>query len=330
MGSSGRPRMRILIDTDTNNELDDQHAIAYALFNGGTFEVVGVTVNRTDSGGGIDDHVAEAQRVVRLTGHEGRIPVVKGADRSFEEIRPHLGLPDHDGSAAVDFIIEQAYRSQDFQGRDPSRGKLLLLPIGKLTNVALALVKDPAITDHVRVLWLGTNYPEPGEFNLVNDEGALTYLLESEVEFAIAVVRYGAPSGTDAVRTTVAEVAGRMAGRGPRGAPVEGRHGGTYETFGDYSVDLFAHASPWGDPPSRALYDMAALAIVKNPTWARSRRIPAPALHAGRWVERPQNPRQIVLWEHFDRNAILDDFFGTMERVTPGLRPSLGHPPPLS
>jgi purine nucleosidase len=301
--------MRILIDSDTNNELDDQHAIAYALFNGNVFDVVGITVNRTDAGGGIDDHVAEAVRVVQLAGTEGRVPVVKGADGDFEEIRPHLGRPDHDGAAAVDFIIEQVHRSWD-----PPDGRLLLLPIGKLTNIALALEKDPTIAERVRVLWLGTNYPEAGEFNLVNDEGAVRYVLESEVEFEVAVVRYGDPSGTDAVRTTVEEVSRRMAGKGPRVAPVQGRHGGAFETFGDYSVDLFAHATPWGDPPSRALYDMAAVAIVKNPAWARPRRIPAPALQAGRWVARPGNPRQITLWEHFDRDAILEAFFATMER----------------
>ena len=39
-------RMRIIIDTDALAEVDDQHAIAYALFSSDHFEVEGITVNR--------------------------------------------------------------------------------------------------------------------------------------------------------------------------------------------------------------------------------------------------------------------------------------------
>ena len=44
----------MIIDSDANNELDDQHAIAYALFNGDVFNVIGITVNDTRNGNGID------------------------------------------------------------------------------------------------------------------------------------------------------------------------------------------------------------------------------------------------------------------------------------
>ncbi|WP_319500914.1 hypothetical protein [uncultured Draconibacterium sp.] len=46
-------KMKILIDTDANNELDDQHALAYAFLNTDVFDVVGVTVNNTRNGYGI-------------------------------------------------------------------------------------------------------------------------------------------------------------------------------------------------------------------------------------------------------------------------------------
>ena len=38
----------------------------------------------------------------------------------------------------------------------------------------------------------------------------------------------------------------------------------------NYSVNLFAQIDLHGDPPSRSLFDMAAVAIVKNPVWAKS------------------------------------------------------------
>ncbi len=299
-------RIRVLLDTDANNELDDQHAIAYLLFSGDRFAVDGITVNRTRGGGGIDEQLAEARRVVRLSGLEGQLPVLKGADGSFTEIAPHVGATAFDGSDAVRFIIERAHAGS---------GRLVLIPVGKLTNVALALKKDPSIAPKVRIVWLGSNYPDPGEYNQENDEAAVQYVLDANVPFEIALVRYGRPSGTDAVRVSRDEIRRRMAGRGPRiAAAVPGRHGGEFRTFGDYSIDLFEHIKLDGDPPSRALYDMAAVAIVKNPSWAESRRIPAPRLADGKWLERPDNPRTITVWENFDRGRILEDFFRVMER----------------
>jgi purine nucleosidase len=37
----------VIFDTDANNEIDDQHALAYLLFSGDVFAVEGVTVNAT-------------------------------------------------------------------------------------------------------------------------------------------------------------------------------------------------------------------------------------------------------------------------------------------
>ena len=40
-------KIPVIFDTDANNEVDDQHALAYLLFNGDHFKVEGVTVNAT-------------------------------------------------------------------------------------------------------------------------------------------------------------------------------------------------------------------------------------------------------------------------------------------
>lgn len=298
--------IRVILDTDANNEVDDQHAIAYLLFNGGAFDVEGITVNRTENGGDVRQHFAEAVRVVELCGLGSRIKVFRGADGSFEEIRRAISSPEFDGSEAVDFIIERA--------RVESDRPLVLLPVGKLTNIALALEKAPDIASNVRIVWLGSNYPDPGEYNQDNDEGALNYILDSGAAFEIALVRYGKPSGTDAVRASLEEIREIMPGKGPQVSPaVEGRHRGRFSNFGDYSVSLFENIELHGNPPSRALFDMAAVAIVKNPAWAQAVKIPAPILNDGKWVERPENPRRITLWENFDRDAIMRDFYRTME-----------------
>ncbi|WP_146531506.1 nucleoside hydrolase [Novipirellula artificiosorum] len=298
-------KTRVLFDSDANNELDDQHALAYLLFNGDAFEIEGIAVNRTKNGGNVSKHREEAERVVKLCDLHPKVKVYTGANGEFEDIKNNTDQPTYDGKEAVDLIIQRAHATDD--------RRLVLLPVGKLTTIALALKKDPTIIPRVRIVWLGSNYPEPGEYNQVNDEPSLNSILNTDVDFEIALVRYSKPSGTDAVRATLEEIRTLMPGQGPQVAPpVMGRHGKSFTCFGDYSVDLFENITLHGDPPSRALFDMAAVAIVKNPSWATPRTIPAPILKDGKWVERPENPRKIILWENFDRNAIMQDFYHSM------------------
>lgn len=300
----------VLLDTDANNELDDQHAIAYLLLSQDVFEVVGITVNRTDNGGNIEEQFAEADRIAQLCDMEDEVQILKGADKSFREIKEELANEVYDGQEAVEFIIEQANMERDIP--------LVLLPIGKLTNIALALEQAPEIMSKVRIVWLGSNYPEPGEYNQVNDTSALTYILNLPVPFEMVMVRYGKASGTDAVKITPQEAQEHLAGKGPAiDTPVEGRHGGKFTTFGDYAVNLFENMEGelYGDPPGRALFDMAAVAIVKNSSWADSVYIPAPKLTEGKWEEQPENPRTVVIWENFHKEEILADFFETINQA---------------
>ena len=304
MKTHRQDKIRVILDTDANNELDDQHAIAYMLFNGDVFDVEGITVNRTSGGGGIEKHFEEAERVVRLCGLHPLVKTYKGASGTYEQILPHLAELDHDGWEAVDHIIDRAM-AEDTR-------ELVLMPIGKLTNIALALKKAPSIAKKVRIVWLGSNYPEPGEYNFDNDIPALDPIIESDVPFEMVMVRYGKLSGTDAVKAQLKDIRRIMPGKGPSIAvPVGGRHGGEFSNFGDYSVELFEKFE--GHPTERPLFDMAAVAIVKNPAWADRVLIGAPRFTDGKWVDRPENPRKIVVWENFDKDRILNDFYRRME-----------------
>jgi hypothetical protein len=296
----------VIFDTDANNELDDQHALAYLLFNGNDFDVLGVTVNTTRNGGNIDQHFAEAERVIKLCNLDGRVPLIHGADGSFEAISGTLSNPEFDGYAAVNFIIEQA--------KQHTEQKLVVIAVGKLTNIALAVEKEPTIASHIRLVWLGANYPEPGEYNLENDIPSMNYLLDTDILFEMVTVRYGQPSGTDAVKVYKGEPQQTMPGLGPTIAePVTGRHGNTFTTFGDYSVSLFENCEFYGDPPGRALFDMAAVAIVKDPSWAEAKIIPCPIMIEEKWVERPDNVRKIIVCENFDKEKIMADFYASLK-----------------
>ncbi len=298
-------RMPIIFDTDANNELDDQHAMAYLLFNSNLFNVKGVTVNTTHSGGNIDSQYKEAERILHLTKAHKAIPLFKGADKSFTAIRADLHKTNFDGAEAVDFIIEESKKER--------KQKLVVLAVGKLTNIALAIEKDPSIQDNIRLVWLGSNYPDPGEYNQDNDTVAMNYLLNQRVPFEIVTVRWGKSGGTAEVTATKAEIEQIMPGLGPRiDKPVEGRHGGKFSTFGDYSVDLFKHIHYSDSTQSRALFDMVAVAILKNPEWGKQQELPAPILVDNQWVDRPANSRKVILWEDFDKEKIMTDFYSVM------------------
>ena len=101
-------RMSVIFDTDANNELDDQQAMAYLFFNSQLFDTKAVTVNATENGGNIDEQYAEADRVMRLCKVSNKIPLLKGANGSFSEIEKGLSNPNFDGFKAVNFIIDEA------------------------------------------------------------------------------------------------------------------------------------------------------------------------------------------------------------------------------
>lgn len=316
-------RIAVIFDTDANNELDDQHALAYLFANQDSFNIVGVTTNATPNGGLIEEHYKEADRIFRLFNLAGEIPLLKGANGSFSDIRGQLNGPGNggskpetdeasdtfDGSEAVNFIIGQAKKYDDHE--------LVLLAVGKLTNPALAIEKAPWIKENIRIVWLGSNYPGKGEYNQESDTSALQYLLEQDVPMEIVMVRYGKPSGAAAVYVQWEDIEIKMPGLGPEAkVPVEGRHGGKFNCFGDYSVNLFEHAEYYGDPPHRSLFDAVAVAMLKNPSWGQTRIIPAPELVNNTWTDRPDNPRTITLWEYFDKSAILEDFYSSLGKYS--------------
>lgn len=301
------PKLKIIFDSDANNELDDQHALAYLLFNGDSFEVVSVTVNATYNGGDIQGHYDEALRVLKLCNLSNEVPLLKGANGNFSDISNVWNPEEYDGQKGVDHILEAT-----------KKDSLVIIAVGKLTNIALALKKDPSFAERAKIVWLGSNYPEPGEYNQDNDTIAMNYVLNSNIPFEMVTVRYGKPSGTDAVKVTKEEINQKMPGLGPTAKePITGRHGGEFSTFGDYSVSLFEYIDYHSDPPSRPLFDMVAVAVLKNKSWGERKMIPAPILINNEWIERPDNKRKIAVWENFKKEELLEDFYSSLANPVP-------------
>lgn len=293
----------IVLDTDANNELDDQHAIAYLMWNGDQWTVDGLTTNATFNGGPIAEHTAEAKRVLHFVDMPN-VPVYDGATGTLEEILPHIKEPQYDGKAAVDFILQRSHQADPF----------IIIAVGKLTNVALALAVDPTLAQRARLVWLGSNWPyNTREYNEAGDPPSVNYVLDSEIPMDIVTVRGTDQGGTHMVRVNKQAFQKSMAGVGPKVSPIEGRMGGSFTTFGDYSVALFEQMKD----DVRSLFDMAAVAVVKNPAWAETITLSAPTIVGKEWHERPGNPRKVRFFVNFDRDAIIKDFHDTVNAPHP-------------
>ena len=55
-------KIDVIFDTDANNEIDDQHAIAYLLLSDDVFNTLGLTTNTTRNGGDIKLQTLEARK----------------------------------------------------------------------------------------------------------------------------------------------------------------------------------------------------------------------------------------------------------------------------
>jgi len=293
-------KISVILDTDANNELDDQHAIAYMIYNDDQFDIRGITTNRTWGGGPVEEHTKEARRIVHLCNADDRIQVISGVNGNYDILKDSLDNPVYDGQKAVEFIIQQAHTKTDGK-------KLVLIPIGKITNIALALKKDPSIIPKVRIVWLGTNWPNPGEYNMENDTAAVNPVIKSGVEMWICTVA----GGTAEVRTTRTQITSHLKGKGKQVEPIEGRHGGNFDRLGDYLVNLWENVKE----ETRSLYDVANVATVKNPQWAEKTVVYGPRLINGAWTSEANAKDSVVFFRNYDVTSVINDFWKTMEKI---------------
>ncbi|MFT4855091.1 MAG: purine nucleosidase [Algoriphagus sp.] len=173
--SSTDRRIKIIIDADTANEVDDLFALVGAMASD-SFDIKGITSAQFHTSPlASDSTVLESQKMneelVRLVGRTD-ISLPLGANDALESIyQPNI-------SAASTFIVDQANSLSEGDS-------LVLVILGSCTNVASAILQDPGIIPKVRVHYLGiwhnpeTNEFDKKEFNSNNDTLAVDLLLST-------------------------------------------------------------------------------------------------------------------------------------------------------
>ena len=273
--------VRVVLDTDTFNEIDDQFALAYALLSPERLRVEAVYAapfTNDRSTGPADGMEKSYDEIVRLLDRLG----VSHREFALRGSTAYLGETPERSPAALD-LVERGMASPD---SDP----LYVVAIGAITNVASALLIEPRLVQRIVVVWLGGNphaAPHTVEFNLMQDVPAARVIFDSGVPFVHVPCR-GVASH---MLTTKAELGETIAGLNPVADFL-------YERFCSYSTDHFA----WG----KEIWDVAAVAWGVNAEWLPSRIVPSPRL-VGEW--RPGIGGSLYFEPAPDRHPIREIWF---------------------
>ena len=173
----GRPegQIRLVLDTDTYNEIDDQYCLAYALLSPEKIQLEAV--------------YAELFCNRKVSTYE------EGMEKSYDEIlkvlklmkRTHLNDQVYRGSKNPlpnEETPVDSPAARDLIERSKKEGTLYVAATGALTNVASALLMDPTLKDRIILIWLGNNLrtqPNNVEFNYMQDQTAVKVVFDSEV-----------------------------------------------------------------------------------------------------------------------------------------------------
>lgn len=185
-----RPVERIIIDTDPGN--DDALAILLAL-DSPVLKVEAITVGPGNMGPNYDQQVRNALFLVDLAGKSGQIPVHAGMahsilNRSYPVasfIHGKFGLGNVEVTAVAQKIDPEHAVDAIRRIVNQSPGEITIAAFGGLTNVAMALLRDPVVAKNLKgILFVGGRYAVPGivpSYNILVDPEAAHVVLNSGV-----------------------------------------------------------------------------------------------------------------------------------------------------
>jgi len=281
-------KARVVIDTDTFNEIDDQFAIVYALLSEDRMTTEAIYAapyfnsRSTGPADGMEKSYAEILRLLELMGRSADGFVFKGStDYVGDSLKPQR-------NAAVDDLIARAMASTP---EDP----LYIIALAAISNVASAIMIEPRIIERIVVCWLGGHsfqWPHTREFNLKQDVPGARVLFDS----GVPLVLLPCEGVVSTLNTTIPELDRYVEPSGPLGAFLAGRVKG-YE-------DEDKHIG-WSKP----IWDMAPVAYLIDHNWTPSTLLQSPILTPEvTWSF--DNSRHLIRYVHrIDRDAIFRDFF---------------------
>ena len=281
-------KVRLVLDTDTYNEIDDQFALVYALLSPQQMDVEAIYAapfHNKRSDGPADGMEKSYQEILRLLERLGRTPeglVFRGSDAYL----PAADRP-VDSPAARDLVAKA------MAGSGTDDDPLYVVAIGAITNVASAILMEPEIIERMVVVWLGghaLHWPHTAEFNLKQDIPASRLIFDC----GVPLVHLPCAGVTSHLRTSVSEIERYVQGQGSIGDYLT-------ETFKSYRADHFA----W----SKEVWDMVTIAYLINAAWTPSELVHSPIL-TDQLTWSVDRSRHLIRSANFvHRDPIFGDFF---------------------
>ena len=275
-------KINVILDTDTYNETDDQFALAYLLKSQDRFNIEAITI-------------APYQ-------HDNDLLIEEGQEKSYKEVlkickwlnfntenRVFKGSTDYvqngynESNEAVEKIIEISLKNE----------KTYIMAIGAITNVALAIMKEPKIIDRIEIIWLGghsTLIKDNLEFNFRQDVQAVRKVFESKVDLTIIPCKNVASN----LMTTIYELEYHLKGK---------------SELGDYLCKRFYNDSKHGIQTRRVLWDISVIAYLINKDWFETSKINCPNIKEDTSYETNTNNHLITMVNFLKSNKIYEDMF---------------------
>ncbi len=286
--------VKVILDTDTYNEIDDQFALVQMLFSQNRINTLSINAapfsmnDRSDNPEkGMELSYVEIFRLLEKIDFKKNNFVFKGSTKYIGFDKKPINSP------AADNIIENALRCSE---NDP----LYVIAIGAITNVASAILKEPEIINKILVVWLGGNalyWPENNEFNLKQDIGGAQVLFDSGVSLVLVPCK----GVTSHLISTVPEIEKYIEPHGEIGKFLAMR-------FKEYNNN---HKG-W----SKEIWDMAAVSWVLNEEWAPTNIAPSPILLDDKTWTFDENRHPIKIVYDIKRDLILQDFIEKLENFS--------------
>ncbi|MFO7637348.1 MAG: nucleoside hydrolase [Clostridia bacterium] len=281
---------RMVLDTDTYNEVDDQFALVYALLSEevkleAVYAAPFHNERSSSPGDGMHRSHEEILRLLDLMGCTGDGFVFKGSDRYMGS----LSTPCR--NAAVEDLIKKAGKSNP---ADP----LYVVAIGAPTNVASAITLEPGIMENIIVVWLGGNarcWPRQNEFNQKQDLVASRVLFDSKVR----LVQIPCWPVASHLKVSVPELKACM-----------GDSRIAHDLVG--IVDEALHGNLW---QTRVIWDISAVAYVVNPRFMRIHSIHSPVLCEDMVYALDETRHWIDCAYYVDRDGIFGDFYKKIHKL---------------
>ena len=278
-----KEKINVILDTDTYNECDDQFALAYMIKSRDIFNIEAITVapyshktHYVSVAEGQENSYNEIIKICNWLNFDTTNKVFRG---SMDYIQNGY----NEYSDAVNKIIEIAQKNE----------KTYIMAIGAITNIALAIKKEPEIIDKIEIVWLGgndLNHEDNMEYNFRQDIEAVREVFNSKVKLTVIPCKDVA----SCLKTNIKTLNDNLKDK---------------SELCNYLIDRFYNDGYHGIQETRVIWDIAVIAYLINENWFEKDDISCPIIKEDSSYEPTNNKHKITIVKKIDNKAIYNDLF---------------------